>query len=76
MFNVSSDWLTVSEWALKVAELFPDLLSNAEAQAAKQKMTPRDCGKLLPGSAREFPLEVLVARLKLMSVSGQKKFVF
>lgn len=35
--NVASDWLTVSEWALKVAELFPDLLSNAEAQAAKQK---------------------------------------
>lgn len=35
--SLSNDWLTVSEWALKVAELFPDLLANAEAQAANQK---------------------------------------
>lgn len=33
--RAAADWLTVSEWALKVAELFPDLLANAEAQAAK-----------------------------------------
>lgn len=35
--SAAAAWLTVSEWALKVAELFPDLLANADAQAAKQK---------------------------------------
>ncbi len=35
--SAAADWLTVSEWALKVADLFPDLLANADAQAAKQK---------------------------------------
>lgn len=35
--STAAEWLTVSEWALKVAELFPDLLANAEAQAANQK---------------------------------------
>ncbi|MCB5226648.1 HNH endonuclease [Alishewanella sp. 16-MA] len=35
--SAAADWLTVSEWALKVAELFPDLLANADAQAAKQR---------------------------------------
>ncbi|MGE6315676.1 HNH endonuclease [Shewanella baltica] len=32
-----SDWLTVSEWASKVAEAYPDLLVAADAQAANQK---------------------------------------
>lgn len=35
--SAAAEWLTVSDWALKVAELFPDLLANADAQAAKQK---------------------------------------
>ncbi|EHR42612.1 HNH endonuclease signature motif containing protein [Alishewanella jeotgali] len=35
--SAAADWLTVSEWALKVSELFPDLLANADAQASKQK---------------------------------------
>ena len=33
----TTDWLTVSEWACKVAEVYPDLLVAADAQAAKQK---------------------------------------
>jgi hypothetical protein len=33
----TTDWLTVSEWACKVAEVYPDLLVAANAQAAKQK---------------------------------------
>ncbi len=33
----TTDWLTVSEWACKVAEVYPDLLIAADAQAAKQK---------------------------------------
>ncbi|MBZ9610842.1 hypothetical protein [Rheinheimera maricola] len=32
--SAAADWLTVSEWALQVAEVFPDLLANADAQAA------------------------------------------
>lgn len=35
--SLTSDWLTVSEWACKVAEVYPDLLVAADAQAAKQK---------------------------------------
>lgn len=35
--SLTSDWLTVSEWACKVAEVYPDLLIAADAQAAKQK---------------------------------------
>jgi hypothetical protein len=31
------DWLTVSEWAVKVGVLFPDILSKAEKEAANQK---------------------------------------
>jgi len=33
----TTDWITVSEWACKVAEVYPDLLVAADAQAAKQK---------------------------------------
>ena len=33
----TSEWLTVSEWACKVADVYPDLLVAADAQAAKQK---------------------------------------
>jgi hypothetical protein len=33
----TTDWLTVSQWAYKVAEVYPDLLAAADAQAAKQK---------------------------------------
>ena len=35
--SLTSDWLTVSDWACKVAEVYPDLLAAADAQAAKQK---------------------------------------
>lgn len=35
--SLTSAWLTVSEWACKVAEVYPDLLIAADAQAAKQK---------------------------------------
>lgn len=35
--SLTTDWLTVSEWACKVAEVYPDLLVAADAQAAKQK---------------------------------------
>ena len=35
--STAADWLTVSDWALKVVELFPELLANAEAQAERQK---------------------------------------
>lgn len=35
--SLTSDWRTVSEWACKVAEVYPDLLVAADAQAAKQK---------------------------------------
>lgn len=35
--SLTSDWLTVSEWACKVVEVYPDLLVAADAQAAKQK---------------------------------------
>jgi len=31
------DWVTVSEWAVKVGELFPDILEKAEKEAANQK---------------------------------------
>ena len=30
------DWVIVSEWAIKVGELYPDLLAEANAQAEKQ----------------------------------------
>jgi len=30
-------WVTVGEWALKVADLYPELLENAERQAQEQK---------------------------------------
>lgn len=33
----TSEWLTVSEWACKVADVYPDLLVAADAQAARQK---------------------------------------
>lgn len=33
----NGDWLTVSEWALKVAELYPEILVNAEKDAINQK---------------------------------------
>ena len=33
----SADWLTVSEWALKVSEVYPDILAKAELEAANQK---------------------------------------
>lgn len=32
--SAAAAWLTVSEWTLKIAELFPDLLANADAQSA------------------------------------------
>ena len=32
-----NDWLTVSEWAVQVAEAYPEILSKADEQAAKQK---------------------------------------
>jgi len=32
-----NDYITVSEWAQKVSELYPDLLENAEKQAKAQK---------------------------------------
>lgn len=35
--SLTNDWLTVSEWAMRVADTYPDLLANADAQAAKQK---------------------------------------
>lgn len=35
--SLTSDWLTVSEWACKFAEIYHDLLVAADAQAAKQK---------------------------------------
>lgn len=31
------DWVIVSEWAVRVGELYPDLLEEANRQAAKQK---------------------------------------
>jgi hypothetical protein len=33
----NGDWLTVSEWALKVADLYPEILVNAEKDAVNQK---------------------------------------
>ncbi|GHW53992.1 TPA: HNH endonuclease [Vibrio cholerae] len=35
--SLTNDWLTVSEWAMKVADTYPELLENAEKQAANQK---------------------------------------
>jgi hypothetical protein len=32
-----SDWATVSDWALKVSEMFPEELEKADKQAAEQK---------------------------------------
>ena len=39
------DWTIVSEWAVRVGELYPDLLEAANAQAANHKvrgLTPFD----------------------------------
>ncbi|WP_413693826.1 HNH endonuclease [Psychromonas sp. KJ10-2] len=32
-----NDWLTVSEWAVKVADIYPDILKKAEEDALNQK---------------------------------------
>ncbi|WP_457594012.1 hypothetical protein [Hydrogenimonas sp.] len=31
------EWITVGEWAVKISELFPELLENAEKQAKEQQ---------------------------------------
>lgn len=31
--SLTSDWLTVSEWACKVTEVYPDLLVAADASS-------------------------------------------
>lgn len=35
--KVFDDWVTVSEWAVRVGELYPALLEEADEQASKQK---------------------------------------
>jgi hypothetical protein len=32
----SNDWITVSDWAIKVGEVYPDLLAKAESEAKNQ----------------------------------------
>ena len=62
--SLSNKWLTVSEWALKVADLFPYLLASAEALAGNQKKTLQASRKLPLGLAHVFPVVVLVGKLK------------
>jgi hypothetical protein len=33
----SDDWVAVSEWAIKVGRLFPDILAQEELEAENQK---------------------------------------
>lgn len=35
--SLTNDWLTVSEWACKVADVYPELLAEADEQASRQK---------------------------------------
>jgi len=75
------DWLTVSEWAVKVGELFPDILQKAEEDALNQRnettglreIAARISSRLSAGSFENVEIDTSERPKKVRYLSYEEK---
>ena len=75
------DWLTVSEWAVKVGELFPDILVKAEKEAANQKnettglreIAARISSRLSAGGFENIEIDTAERPKKVRHISAEEQ---